>query len=115
MENQFLELLEEAKPDRKTLNMLKVAAYKCGDFDFACKVREMEVKLFPEAEYDSEISRQLTKLREMEEICWGTFTEMPKHKSFSILQKQFSLMVNVRAQIRIVKSLLKPETLNPKL
>jgi hypothetical protein len=59
---------------------------------------------------EAEIAQKLVKLREMEEICWGTFTEMPNHKSFSTLEKQFSVMVNVRAQIRILKSLLEPST-----
>jgi hypothetical protein len=55
------------------------------------------------------INKQLKKLKEMEDICWSTFALRSKDKDFSLLEKQFNVMINVRAQIRVLELLLNPE------
>jgi hypothetical protein len=60
----------------------------------------------------TQIETQLSALREMEELCWANFARISKEKSFPLLEKQFNLMVNVRAQIRVLEALLQPATSN---
>lgn len=50
MEKLLLELLEESKKNKKTLNKLKSLSVEFGLFELAAQLRQIEIDLFPDKE-----------------------------------------------------------------
>lgn len=79
MEKLFEKLIEAAKNNRKGFNRLKDAVVTCEQFELAAKLRQLEIKTFPDTEevkLAKEQARKLNVLFRMvdlnikEDICW---------------------------------------------
>lgn len=93
MEQLLNDLLEKAKTDKKSLNMLKTTAIRCQQFELAAQLRELETSIFPESEEEKEAKNINVVLRMVElnvpnDICWLINETL---KTYSKMKGKFSI------------------------
>lgn len=98
MEELLMQMLEKAKTERRLLVAFKNLDVKMQQFELASRLRDIEIKYFPETEQEKELNKSLGQI---DTALRMVGFEIPKKNLYRIIetikteeQKKGSFMIN---------------------